>query len=291
MNVVLQLLHGMNCTRDLLCGSEPSSILPETNSPSIAERLSHLFKMMHAAGDPLSIEEFKKALVATPLFEEFNNDCQHDAHHFLLKILKTLANDSSTLIQQTVTSCFCSSLISQLCCLTCLSSSSNISDHSISIELSITGNTLEDCLSNFFDPERLDDGWLCANCKAHRSVEKSFFLQKRPIMIVNLKRFNNESKKITRMVRYPVENLSFPNIVTDDTLKVNKNVRYNLFAVINHIGGNCTSGHYTLFMKKDDKWWKFDDENVVQIRNSQVLSPNAYTLVYIKNDRVKELGA
>lgn len=97
---------------------------------------------------------------------------------------------------------------------------------------------------------------------------------------MNLKRFNIHLQKITTPVSYPLENLSIPNIVAVNNLKVNKNVHYKLFAVINHIGGNCMSGHYTLFLKKVKKWFKF-----------VVLSTNAYTVVYIENKRFKELGA
>lgn len=81
-------------------------------------------------------------------------------------------------------------------------------------------------------------------------AHKQLFLQERQILILTLKRFNNQFHKICTYVRNPIENLKMQNLV-DEENKLCSNTRYNLFAVINHFGWSSTSGHYTLFMKVD----------------------------------------
>lgn len=52
----------------------------------------------------------------------------------------------------------------------------------------------------------------------------------------------------------------------EQTNPTNANV-YNLFAVLIHEGQTAYSGHYITFIKKDNLWFKFNDENVEQLKD------------------------
>ena len=73
--------------------------------------------------------------------------------------------------------------------------------------------------------------------------------------------------------------------------KASKKNCFKLFAVVNHLGMSAVSGHYTLYMKVNQNWLKFDDEKVTPIRKEKVNSSNAYTLVYIEKNNFKTLGS
>ena len=57
---------------------------------------------------------------------------------------------------------------------------------------------------------------------------------------------------------------------------------YQLFGVVNHMGG-MGGGHYTAFARNeiDAQWYHFDDSRVVRVRDTAaIVSPNAYVLFF-----------
>ena len=60
---------------------------------------------------------------------------------------------------------------------------------------------------------------------------------------------------------------------------------YNLFGVINHYG-SLSYGHYTSVVKNpfSKKWFKYDDDKVMEVQESQIAKEHAYILFYIRKD-------
>ena len=61
-----------------------------------------------------------------------------------------------------------------------------------------------------------------------------------------------------------------------------KNTVYDLYGVINHMGG-LSSGHYTSFVEsviQKDFWVHFDDESISKLDPSNIVSKAAYVLFY-----------
>ena len=60
---------------------------------------------------------------------------------------------------------------------------------------------------------------------------------------------------------------------------------YDLFGVTNHYG-RMGCGHYTAYARrwneagKEDTWAEFDDENVNEIPENDIVNPSAYVLFY-----------
>ena len=284
MNVIIQCLHGLKCVRDHF------SKINFQNDMNFSMALKRLFSQMKSRKGDISVMEFKNTIVLTPLFKEFDNNHQQDAHHFMIKVLQSISHDILSSHNDLISLWFRSTLLSRVQCQTCDSSSTNLGDHSTSIEIEIVGDKLQECLANFFGYEELDSSWICGNCNKECSASKYFLLQERPILIIALKRFSDTYEKNTRNVRFPLENLRIPNMVNEN-YEASDGTIYKLFAVINHLGMSSDSGHYTLFMNVHDNWLKFDDENVVQIRKERVNSSNAYILVYVVNTKFKELAS
>jgi len=61
--------------------------------------------------------------------------------------------------------------------------------------------------------------------------------------------------------------------------------RFKLYAVSNHYG-TMDAGHYTAYCKNSEynKWFKFDDQEVMEINGNEVRSAAAYILFYIAID-------
>ena len=106
--------------------------------------------------------------------------------------------------------------------------------------------TLEDCLNNFCQEEKLEKGneWYCPKCKKHTLVKKKmelFYLPK--ILIICLKRFIKMSfkwRKNEEYVDFPINNLNMGEFMVGPDKSHSK---YDLFAVSQHYGSTLF-GHY-----------------------------------------------
>ena len=74
------------------------------------------------------------------------------------------------------------------------------------------------------------------------------------------------------------------NVVYPPVLKLpGTNDTYELFGVVSHFG-NGVGGHYTSFVKVNQKWYNCDDTKVTSAFQGQHIDTNAYLLFYHKTD-------
>ncbi len=52
-----------------------------------------------------------------------------------------------------------------------------------------------------------------------------------------------------------------------------------MYGVVNH-HGSLNAGHYTAFGNFKDKWYKFDDRNVNEVKAEEIVTSAAYLLFY-----------
>ena len=90
-------------------------------------------------------------------------------------------------------------------------------------------------------------------------------------------------KKVTSKIDFPfILNLKKYKLIN----KKGEDSNYMLYSVINHIG-SFDSGHYYTYSrniksKLDSNWYKFNDERVSLMNETDVISSNAYILFYHK---------
>ena len=149
-----------------------------------------------------------------------------------------------------------------------------------------------DCLDNFFGKEMFEQGeeWKCDRCdnkdknyKQYRIIDFPetliIFFKRR----VNLDMTGMRYKKITSKIDFPfILNLKKYKLIN----KEGEDSNYMLYSVINHIG-SFDSGHYYTYSrniksKLDSNWYKFNDERVSLMSESDIVSSNAYILFYHK---------
>ena len=83
------------------------------------------------------------------------------------------------------------------------------------------------------------------------------------------------------MVSFPVNDLDLQKYCIGYD---KDNSKYELYGICNH-SGMLTGGHYYAFCKNNDKWYKFNDSDVSEISESQVVTSSAYCLFYRKIDK------
>ena len=149
--------------------------------------------------------------------------------------------------------------------------------------------TLYDYLNDYFGIETLDE-WKCDKCPNKIGNTRQYRLMNCPkTLIIQLERFN---KRIVRG-RYATVKLSkhidFPFLLNMSEYKlINKKIenQYELYGVVNHVGGSTDSGHYYSYCKNiissddDQSWYELNDTSISKISTSQIITENAYMLFY-----------
>ncbi|KAL2088896.1 hypothetical protein ACEWY4_015795 [Coilia grayii] len=143
---------------------------------------------------------------------------------------------------------------------------------------------LEDCLALFFQQSTLTKGdqmW-CPQCAVRRDTAVLTALSKPPeILILHLKRFECQGqtkKKLRTNVIFPLNNLDLTPYLSSAS---SQHSSYSLYGVVNHTG-DLDMGHYTACCRSTmtRRWHVFDDATVESVHDFVVQSPNAYILLY-----------
>ncbi|KAL1932778.1 hypothetical protein VTP01DRAFT_8456 [Rhizomucor pusillus] len=153
------------------------------------------------------------------------------------------------------------------------------------------GNTLMDCLDRYTQPEKLGPNvYSCGKCgNTFQEATKQLSIKRLPpVLSFQLKRFEHRASasKIETKIKFPVDLDMTPYTAQYKEKKKDVSQRdvsnlYTLFAVINH-QGKMDTGHYTMYTKSRDEWFRFDDHNVTMAFQKDVLDSRAYMCFYIK---------
>ncbi|KAF3658833.1 Ubiquitin carboxyl-terminal hydrolase 21 [Capsicum annuum] len=227
----------------------------------------------------------------------FHRFQQEDAHEFLQCFLDKLerccddsrprdypALETDNIVKQV----FGGRLVSKLQCCNCCHRS-NTYETLIDLSLEIEDvDSLDTALESFTKVEKIEDPeikFTCEKCQEQVSIEKQLVLDKAPsVAALHLKRFKTDGSLVEKIDKY----VSFPleldlHTYADNSQIDNEEMKYDLYAVIVHIGFSYSSGHYYSFIRSaPNEWYKFDDSKVVRVREDYVLSQEAYVLFYAK---------
>ncbi|KAI8898250.1 hypothetical protein BC833DRAFT_648913 [Globomyces pollinis-pini] len=163
-------------------------------------------------------------------------------------------------------------------------------------------------------PEKLGPGiYQCKSCGTSKEATKQLsFKSLPPVLSIQFKRFEhntNNSNKIDTQVRVPFKldmtahttrsvkistllnrfpggrrnSIKIGNSVNYDSVSDGiPSYQYSLFAVVCH-EGKLDTGHYKAYCKAHGSWFEFDDHNVTQVSQTQVLNANGYMCFYIQD--------
>jgi len=142
--------------------------------------------------------------------------------------------------------------------------------------------SIYDCFDLYTQPEFLEgeNAWFNETTNSKENVNKCIKFWSLPnILIVDFKRFNNANKKLNNIIRTPLLGLDLSKYVVG----YNKDKYiYELFGICNH-HGECLGGHYSAYVKNSNqKWYDFNDTNVNEISESQLITPKGYCYFYRK---------
>jgi ubiquitin carboxyl-terminal hydrolase 8 len=162
----------------------------------------------------------------------------------------------------------------------------------LSLPISKSCKSLDDCIQLYLQEESLTgvDQYFCGKCKTHvDGTKKQDLWMLPPVLIVHLKRFKyNDYGKVGSKNEAAIE---YPIIGWDlkSHVKSSRGVypRYDLYGVINHMGG-LGGGHYIAHAlnRFDDTWYEFNDSSYRSTSESvhQRLSKSTYVLFYNRSE-------
>nr|XP_046912374.1 ubiquitin carboxyl-terminal hydrolase 48-like [Dermatophagoides farinae] len=214
----------------------------------------------------------------TPFIKCLNLDAsqEQDTHEFLSLfnsyIQNKLNHENDKSIQKTINQQYCMKIAYIIKCSKCKFVSERESDF-YELLLRVKGfKDIDECIGDYLKEENLDgtNRYACQICNGLQDAKRFIELRKLPpVLNLQLLRFessNGHSRKISSFLKFP-KRLDMSKFVRpEQTNPTNANV-YNLFAVLIHEGQTAYSGHYITFIKKDNLWFKFNDENVEQLKD------------------------
>jgi ubiquitin carboxyl-terminal hydrolase 8 len=162
----------------------------------------------------------------------------------------------------------------------------------LSLPMSKSCKSLDDCIDLYLQEESLtgNDQYYCEKCKTHvDGTKKQDLWMLPPVLIVHLKRFKyNDYGKVgsknEAAINYPITGWDLKTHV-----KSSRGVypRYDLYGVINHMGG-LGGGHYIAHAlnRFDDTWYEFNDSSYRSVSESvhKRLSKSTYVLFYNRSE-------
>lgn len=195
-----------------------------------------------------------------------------------------------------VTDFFTGFLCSQIICPNCGNISTKF-DPYLHISLPITQIqsdylTLNHCIDDFCKEEKLDESnlWECNSCTKKVCGLKQFWLWNPPqVLVILLKRFNQYTlSKDNRLINCPIKNFDIQTAIHPIQKHGISKTKYHLQSIINHVGSLNSGHYYTYCIDIDsDKWFEFNDSSVREISESNIITPAAYLLYYIREDFYK----
>ncbi|KAH0723881.1 hypothetical protein KY290_005327 [Solanum tuberosum] len=213
----------------------------------------------------------------------FRLNQQEDAHEFLQCFLNKLEICCYNLEPRDniVKEAFGGRLVSMLRCFNCCHLSITY-EPLIDLSLDIVDvDSVPKALESFTKIEKIE--FSCEKCKTQGPFEKQLLIDRAPsVATLCLKRFNNDGfvvQKVDKHVSFPLEldMLHYTNKINNEEMK------YDLYAVIVHLGFSISSGHYYSFIRcNPNEWYKFNDEHVHWVHEDHVLAEQAYILFYVK---------
>ena len=147
---------------------------------------------------------------------------------------------------------------------------------------------IKDLLKLYFQTEYIDFETICDKCKKKAKHKKEIKISRPPeILILSLQRIDVINKiKLEFLVNFP-QTLDLYEFMEHDC-GYDRDCKYEIFAIMNHMGG-INSGHYYSFIKiENKKWVEFNDSKVIEIDNLSDTSESAYALFYIKQKYVDD---
>lgn len=294
-NAALQYLaYCPNLSNYFLAGSETASMTRPKLAGAVAVEYADFVRgyWTKEGGAPLDPSALHAAF--TRACKQFKPGQQHDAHEAIECLLQKLHEALSRLKPGAASVALCpgvdkdawvanlankASVVSEVfvgqvrACVTGKGYSCVTHDHFTCLTLAIHNSTsLTQCIQRHMAPEQLED-YRVDGALVPVQIAKSFTYLPR-ILLVHMKRFDNQGAKIDKFINYPAE------LDLSEYACPGCKPHFQLFAVCLH-RGTANDGHYTACGEVKGNWFSIDDQTVTPMPDiNNIIQRDAYMLAY-----------
>ena len=142
--------------------------------------------------------------------------------------------------------------------------------------------SIYDCFDLYCKKETLEgaNAWYNDKTKQKEDVKRGIVFWSLPdILIIDLKRWGHNGRKLNKIVDAPIENADFTKYVKGYGAS---SYIYDLYGICNH-SGNSFGGHYTAYIRNaNGKWYDCNDTLVREINKDKLVSEKSYCFFYRK---------
>lgn len=142
---------------------------------------------------------------------------------------------------------------------------------------------LDDLVWNCFEPDVIER--TCEYCRSSCSVAETSVSQPPRCLVVHLKRFTADGRKLDTLVKVPQHLFMSPAVLA----MFGQPVNYQLFAVVRHSSTSCKSGHYTADVLGDDGSWTHCNDRRISPRCLDDLQDEQGYLYFYKTKETPEV--
>jgi ubiquitin C-terminal hydrolase len=143
------------------------------------------------------------------------------------------------------------------------------------------GLSIYNCFEKYCEGEKMvgENGWLNEKTNKREDVAKKITFWSLPkILVIDLKRFTSNGKKIQVPLNIETDELDLRNFVEGYE---KDSCIYELYGVCNHSGGPL-GGHYTATVRVGNEWYLFNDTSVSNTDFNGMNNTSGYFLFYRK---------
>ena len=145
-------------------------------------------------------------------------------------------------------------------------------------------DSLNESLNNTLKFTENLSSWKCESCNKMGCSKSTSIFDFPDILIVTLKNFDNNNKKITNDIFFDDSDLDLTKYLSTHK-NDNNNYVYSLHAVNCHIGSSTNGHYYSVCKNLDGNWYQLDDGNVSKFTGQ--LHKNAYILFFHRKKIIK----
>jgi|TARA_B110000259_G_scaffold70026_1_gene82559 ubiquitin carboxyl-terminal hydrolase 8 len=145
-------------------------------------------------------------------------------------------------------------------------------------------NTLSlfDCMDEYCKQEDLfgEDAWMNDKTNEKEDVRRGIIFWSLPeVLIVDLKRWNERGDKNNKMVDVPHSSVDLTKYVHGYN---KESYVYDLFGVCNHSGVSAGGHYHAIIRNANGKWYSFNDTQVNEVPETEIISSSTYCFFYRK---------
>ena len=274
-------------------GSFKAFDCPQADRNMLLHRLYQVIKHLNVCTEPERLEANQLDSILNDYFRVNNHNfqigTQEDAAEFIHELTMNLDysienpdlfDQNNTFVDEQIYNYKSKQFVS---CLKCGKQSDQDEDGdriiAVSLDTCVGQSTVADLVDAYFEDELLE-GYTCDSCNSQNSAMARKITSAPRVIMINLKRYEAQSKRTKSIL--PSKSLNISHHVIGTVI----NTTYKLRSVIQPKGLDLHSEHYTTLIYENGNVYELDDKIVSKLSNTNEVNEECYIFLYEDQEKI-----